>query len=104
MNMHNPLHPGEFSEKTYLENSPFSRREVALKLDVAPSTFNRLMRGESDISPEMAFRLSKTFGRTPESWLAMQAQYDLWVAKKRINLKNVKKLTVHTVDKRKFNK
>jgi plasmid maintenance system antidote protein VapI len=48
--MHNPPHPGEFIEKTYLENSPLSRREVAIMLDVAPSTFNRLIRGEKHIN------------------------------------------------------
>lgn len=97
MSMHNPPHPGEFIEKTYLENSPLSRREVAIKLDVAPSTFNRLIRCESDISSEMALRLSKTLGRSPESWLAMQAQYDLWKAKKQINLKRVQKINIHMI-------
>jgi plasmid maintenance system antidote protein VapI len=39
----------------------------------------------------MALRLSKAVGRTPESWLAMQDQYDLWHARKTVNLKGVKK-------------
>jgi addiction module HigA family antidote len=90
--MHNPPHPGEFIDKTYLQGFDISRRAVAELLDVSPSTFNRLILGESHISPEMAIRLSKTLGRSPESWLAMQAQYDLWVARKEVNLKHVKKL------------
>lgn len=40
----------------------------------------------------MALRLSKTLGRTPESWLAMQDNYDLWQAKQRVNLDEVEKL------------
>jgi plasmid maintenance system antidote protein VapI len=40
----------------------------------------------------MALRLSKALGRSPESWLAMQDQHDLWHARKRISLKKVKKL------------
>jgi plasmid maintenance system antidote protein VapI len=40
----------------------------------------------------MALRLSKTLGRSPESWLSMQDQYDLWHARKNISLKQVKKL------------
>jgi addiction module HigA family antidote len=94
MTMHHPPHPGEFILKTYLDDFGVSRRAVAELLDVSPSTFNRLILGESDISPEMAIRLSKTLGRSPESWLAMQAQYDLWLAKKEVNLRHVKKLVL----------
>jgi plasmid maintenance system antidote protein VapI len=42
----------------------------------------------------MALRLSKALGRSPESWLAMQDQYDLWHARKTVNLKRVKKVSV----------
>ena len=42
----------------------------------------------------MALRLSKTLGRSPESWLAMQDQYDFWHARKKISLKEVKKLNL----------
>jgi len=53
-----------------------------------------LINGESDVSPELALRLSKTLGRSPESWLAMQDNYDLWHAKKKVNLKEVEKLKI----------
>ncbi|MCG8436297.1 MAG: HigA family addiction module antitoxin, partial [Gammaproteobacteria bacterium] len=69
-------------------------RKVAEGLAVSPSTLNRLLNGESNISPEMALRLSKALGRSPESWLAMQDQYDLWHAKRRVDLKKVRKLKV----------
>jgi addiction module HigA family antidote len=46
----------------------------------------------SGISPEMALRLSKALGRSPESWLAMQHNYDLWVAKKSADLSAVQKV------------
>jgi addiction module HigA family antidote len=62
---YNPPHPGEFIKKTYLEPLEVSLRHAAKELDVSPSTFQRLVAGESDISPEMALRLSKAFGRTP---------------------------------------
>ena len=52
--MHNPPHPGEFIHDTYIEPLDISLREAALKLDVSPSTFSRLVRGDSDISPIMA--------------------------------------------------
>jgi len=92
MSMHNPPHPGEFIRETYILPFEISSRKVAENIRVSPSTFNRLLNGESNISPEMALRLSKALGRSPESWLAMQDQYDLWHAKKKVNLKEIKKL------------
>lgn len=89
MNMHNPPHPGEFIYDVYLEPSGFSCRYLAKQLDVASSTLSRILNGKSAISPEMALRLSKALGRTPESWLSMQDSYDLWHAKQKINLVNV---------------
>jgi len=86
---HNPPHPGEFIYDVYLEPSGYSCRYLAKQLDVASSTLNRVLKGQSAISPEMALRLSKAIGRTPESWLSMQDNYDLWHAKQKINLANV---------------
>jgi len=92
MSMHNPPHPGEFIRKVYLEPLGISYRAVASKLKVAPSTFVRLIRGQSNISSEMALRLSKTLGRSPESWLIMQDNYNLWYARQRLNLDEVEEL------------
>lgn len=94
MAIHNPPHPGEFLREIYITPSAISVRKVAEGLGVSPSTLNRLLNGESNISPEMALRLSKTLGRSPESWLAMQDQYDLWHARKTVNLAGVKKLHI----------
>ncbi|TAN65388.1 MAG: addiction module antidote protein, HigA family [Methylobacter sp.] len=94
MSMHNPPHPGEFIREVYLEPLNVSFCLVAEKLKVSPSTFHRLIRGQSNISSEMALRLSKTLGRTPESWLAMQDNYNLWQAKQRVNLDEVEVLKI----------
>ena len=94
MGMHNPPHPGEFIREVYLEPFQLSARQVAAKLKVAPSTFNRLLNGESRVTPEMALRLSKTLGRSPESWLTMQHNYDLWQARRHVNLTKVEKLII----------
>jgi addiction module HigA family antidote len=90
--MYNPSHPGEFIRNVYLEPLGISYRSVALKLNVSPSTFNRLIQGRSNISSVMALRLSKTLGRSPESWMAMQSNYNLWQAKQELNLDDVEKL------------
>lgn len=91
MAMHNPPHPGEFISEVYLEPNGLSGREPAAKLGVAPSTLNRVLTGASGISPEMALRLSKCLGRSPESWLAMQYSHDLCQAKRRVDLSRVAK-------------
>ena len=92
MAMYNPPHPGEFITDIYLEPNGISGRELAEKLDVAPSTLSRVLKGSSRVTPEMALRLSKAIGRSPESWLSMQDAHDLWVARQSVNLKRVGKL------------
>jgi antitoxin HigA-1 len=92
MTMHNPPHPGEFISEVYLKPNNLSARELAAKLGVAASTLHRILIGSSSVSPEMALRLSKALGRSPESWMSLQYNYDLWRAKKRVNLKNVDKV------------
>ena len=94
MVMYNPPHPGEFIREIYLRPFALSARKVAANLKVSPSTFNRLLNGESNISPEMALRLSRALGRSPESWMAMQDQYDLWHAQQHIDLQAVKKVVL----------
>lgn len=90
--MHNPPHPGEFIREVYLEPNSITGRQLASKLGVAPSTLNRVLQGNSGISPEMALRLSKALGRTPESWLTMQDNYDLWQARQTVDLDAVERV------------
>lgn len=92
MAMHNPPHPGEFITDIYLEPNGISGRELAQKLGVSPSTLSRVLKGTSRVTPEMALRLSKAIGRSPESWLAMQDARDLWLARRRVDLQGVGKL------------
>ena len=67
----------------------YSCRFVAKQLDVSPSTLSRILKAKSAITPEMALRLSKALGRSPESWLSMQDNYDLWQAKHNVDLARV---------------
>lgn len=90
MKMHKPPHPGEFIVETYMEPLKLSCRYLAEKLDVSPSTLNRLIKQQSGVSPEMALRLSKSLGRSPQSWLMMQDAYDLYVAQSTVKLSRVK--------------
>jgi addiction module HigA family antidote len=96
MDMYNPPHPGEFITDVYLEPNSISGRELAVKLDVAASTLSRILKGSGRVTPEMALRLSKAIGRSPESWLLMQDAHDLWVARQSVDLKRVSKLKLAT--------
>ena len=92
MTMHNPPHPGDFIRTTYFEPFDISIRSLAERLDVSPSTLTRIVSTSSGVSPEMALRLSKALGRSPESWLAMQHNFDLWQAKRSADLSDVQKI------------
>lgn len=95
MAMHNPPHPGEFIQATYMEPYGLSGRYLAEKLNVAASTLNRVLNMQSGVSPEMALRLSKALGRSPESWLTMQDAYDLWQARMHVKLDDVHKVQLN---------
>lgn len=95
MNMHSPPHPGEFILATYLEPFGLSGRFLAQRLNVAASTLNRVLKKQSGVSPEMALRLSKALGRSPESWLAMQDAYDLWDARKNVKLGRIERIELN---------
>ena len=97
MAAHNPPHPGEFLTAVYLGPNGLSARELAVTLDASASTLHRILKGQSGISPDMALRLSKALGRSPESWLALQSRYDLWQAKQRVQLSRVGRVRLTAV-------
>ncbi len=80
--MKNPPHPGLSIRLDCLEPLALSVTEGAKVLGVTRQTLNNLVNGKSGISPEMAIRLSKAFGSTPEVWLGMQLDYDLAQARR----------------------
>jgi len=83
MKMHNPPHPGEIIREQCLEPLGLTITAAAKGLGVTRKALSELVNGHSGISPEMAIRLSKAFGGSPETWLRLQLQYQLWQAEKR---------------------
>lgn len=77
MSLTNPIHPGQLVRFDCLEPLGLSVTEGAKVLGVTRQALNNLVNGKSGVSPEMAVRLSKAFGSTPETWLRMQSAYDL---------------------------
>jgi addiction module HigA family antidote len=80
--MKNPVHPGRVVRHDCLEALGLSVTTGAKVLGVSRQALNNVVNGKSGISPEMAIRLAKAFGSTPETWLRMQLAYDLAAARK----------------------
>jgi addiction module HigA family antidote len=92
MPMKNPPHPGRCIRNACLEPLGLSVTEGAAVLGVTRQALSNVINGKSGISPEMAIRLSKAFGSTPETWLRMQVAYDLAQARKNEDKIKVRRL------------
>lgn len=85
-----PTHPGHVLKTIYLEPLGISQSEAAENLGVTRKTLSMLLNGHQGISAEMALRLSKAFNTTPELWMNMQRDFDLWDASQHLKLSKVK--------------
>jgi len=92
MRMHNPPHPGEIIRELCIEPLNISVTEGAKALGVTRKTLSTLLNGHSGISPEMALRLSKVFGRSPDGWLRLQIKYDLWKAGQSADIEGLRRI------------
>lgn len=92
MKMHKPAHPGEVLRDMYLEPLGLTVTDASSALGVTRKALSELVNGRSGVSTSMALRLSKAFGTTPELWLNLQQNYDLWQAKQKTKLARVKVL------------
>ncbi len=94
MEMHNPPHPGEIVREDCLKPLNLTVTEAAEALGITRKALSSILNGHAGISAQMALRLSQAFGSTPETWLSMQMQYDLWQAKKRAGKFKVRRFPV----------
>ena len=92
--MRPPTHPGEFLREDFLPDYGLTVSGLASALGVSRQTVNELLRERRSLSPEMALRLSKGLGRSPESWLAMQDNYDLWHARRKIDVDDIEPIPI----------
>ncbi len=83
MSMQKPPHPGGIVRRRCLEPLGLSVTRAAEGLGVTRQALSDLVNEKAGISVEMAIRLSKAFGSSPETWLGMQMAYDLWQARQR---------------------
>ena len=92
MAMQNPPHPGGIVRRQCLEPLGLSVTRAAEHIGVSRQSFSELVNERCSVSVDMAIRLSKAFGSSPETWLGLQMAYDLWRAQSRIDEINVKKI------------
>lgn len=79
--MYDPPHPGEILRADYIEPLGLSVTAAAKALGVTRKTLSAVLNGRAGISPAMAHRLSKALETTPEFWVNLQTQFDLWQAR-----------------------
>ena len=92
MRMKNPPHPGRIVRQECIEPLGITVTEAAKALGVTRQALNNLVNGKAGVSPQMAIRLSKAFGGTPEVWLGLQMDYDLARAEKHAHRIKVERL------------
>ena len=90
--MHNPPHPGRVLADTALREGALSVSAFARKIYVSRDSLSKVVRGRAAVTADMALRLEDALGGSAESWLMMQASFDLWKAsrKKRPKIEPVK--------------
>lgn len=71
-------HVGEILRELWMESAALTITETAEMLNIPPETMSDLVDGKISLTPEMALRLELAFGKSAESWLAIQAAYDVW--------------------------
>lgn len=98
MRMKTPPHPGRIIRQECLEPLGLSVTTAARELGVTRQAFNNVVNGKAGISPEMAIRLAKAFGSTPEVWLGLQMQYDLAEAEKTAHRLKIKRYRPEEVE------
>lgn len=75
-----PTHPGTILREDYLVPLSITITDMAAKLGVSRKTLSKILNENGAITPEMALRLSRAFGTTPDLWLNLQSNFDLWNA------------------------
>jgi antitoxin HigA-1 len=78
-----PMHPGVVLSEVYMSEMKLKQSQLAKKCDCSTRKINEIVNGKRSISPEFAIVLERVLGTTAEMWVRIQAEYDLWVARKK---------------------
>ena len=75
-----PTHPGRILNSHYMEPLSLTITELAKNLGVSRKTLSKIVNERGSVTSDIALRLSRAFDTTPELWLNLQRNYDLWHA------------------------
>jgi addiction module HigA family antidote len=78
----NPIHPGEILLEDFMKPLGISINRLSRDLHVPPNRIHSIVHGTRSITADTALRLGTYFGVTPETWLNLQSEYDLRVARR----------------------
>ena len=79
-----PLHPGTVLAEVYMSQMGLNQTGLAKRCQCSPRKINEIVNGKRSISPSFAIILEKTIGTSAEMWVRMQAEYDLWEARRKV--------------------
>lgn len=85
-----PSHPGEILREMFIKEHNLTITEVAKGLGVARANLSAIVNEHAGISPELAIKLSEAFGNTPQFWINLQKNYELWHAERKVNRKKIR--------------
>lgn len=77
------MHPGVVLNEIYMKELGLNQSQLAEKCKCSPRKINEIVNGKRSISPDFALILESTLGTSAEMWVRIQAEYDLWVARKK---------------------
>ena len=90
--LQNPMHPGEVLKELYLTPLEMSAPALAKRLGVPRTRIERLVKGDTRMTPDTALRLSKAFSTTPAYWMTMQVKHDVADAKRTVDVSGIEPL------------
>ena len=89
-----PMHPGEVLDELYLAPLEMSAGALAKEVGVPRTRIERIVKGQTSMTPDTAFRLAKVFRTSPLYWMNMQTSYDLAMASATVNVSDIKPLDI----------
>lgn len=98
MRMHNPPHPGEILQQMWLAPLGLTITAAAEHLDVSRKTLSEIVNGRASVTAEMAMRLEQAFGKSAQSWLGHQGEFDLWKLKERNSPITIERIAIDFPD------
>ncbi|MCF0058724.1 HigA family addiction module antitoxin [Dyadobacter sp. CY356] len=89
-----PVHPGEILREEFIKERNLTITEVALGLGITRTSLSAVCNERVGISSELAVKLSEAFGNTPQFWVNLQKNYELWNAEQKVNRSGITHFTI----------